>query len=452
MTDPTASSSTRHAQVLASLLARWPEHRVAPSLGRIAPLMELLGEPQRSAPVVHITGTNGKGSTAIVIDALLRAQGLRTGRYSSPHLVDVRERIAIDGEPISAERFDDLAEEIAPLVALIDERLIDGVKVTFFEYLTAMAYAAFADAPVDVMIVEVGLGGAWDATNVADGAVSVVTPISLDHTHLLGDTLTAIAQEKAGIIKPGGRAVLAGQEQEAAAVLVARAVEAGAQVTVEGVDFALLDRQIAVGGQVIRLETAGGGPIGDLHLPLHGASMAHNAVLAVAAVEAFNGGRGLDPAVVQDGFDAVVAPARSELVHSGPPVVIDTAHNPAAVASTVATIREAYSFSPLIAVWAMMADKDARGSLELLEPDVATLIVTTLDTPRARPAEELGDLAREIFGPERVVVVPHVADAIDRAIMTADLAGIGAGILVAGSVILAGQARDLLLRRRDEEI
>src|SRR3712207_3116024 len=209
-----------HAEIVAALTARWPEHRVAPSLARIQALTELLGDPQRAYPVIQVTGTNGKGSTAAMIESLLRAAGLRTGRFTSPHLMSVNERITIDGEPIDDQRFDATWRELEPYVELVDARRIDGVAMTFFEIITAMAYAAFADAPVDVAVVEVGLGGTWDATNIADAEVAVVTPIDLDHTHLLGSTVAEIAREKAGIIKPGAHAILAGQSVEAAQVLL----------------------------------------------------------------------------------------------------------------------------------------------------------------------------------------------------------------------------------------
>src|SRR4029450_921211 len=249
----------------------------------------MLGDPQRAYPVIHLTGTNGKGSTAAMIESLLRADGLRTGRFTSPHVLSVTERISIDGQPISDERFDAVWREIGPYVALVDQREIDGVALTFFEIITAMAYAAFADAPVDVAIVEVGLGGTWDATNVADAEVAVVTPIDLDHTHLLGRTITALAQEKAGIIKPGAHAILAGQGVEAAQVLLARCAEVGALPQREGVDFGVIDRRLAVAGQLIRLSGADG-PVDDIFLPLYGAHQAANGGQGLAAVEA--GGEG----------------------------------------------------------------------------------------------------------------------------------------------------------------
>jgi dihydrofolate synthase/folylpolyglutamate synthase len=434
-----------HAALVASLTARWPEHQVARGTGRIEAVLDLLGSPQTAAPVIHLTGTNGKGSTGLMIDALLRAQGLRTGRFSSPHLIDPVERIAIDGQPLSPARFDDLWRQIAPQVKIVDEMLIDGVRLTFFEAMTALAYAAFADAPVDVMIVEVGLGGAWDATHVAPAEVVVVTPISYDHTHLLGTSLTEIAAEKAGLIEPGAYAVLAGQPAEAAVVLTQRCLEVGAQPLREGVDFGVLDRRLAVAGQVLRLDTVASGPVDDLLLPLHGAAMAENAAVAVAAVEAFHGLHGVAPAVIADGLAAVVAPARTELVHRGPPIVIDTCHNPAAVAATLATMDEAFAFSPQIAIWGAMADKDVDGMCQLLEPAVAVIIATGLpDLPRSLPVAELATRAEAYFGADRVLQAADLATAIDRAVELADAAGPSAGILIGGSVILAGRARQLL--------
>ncbi|MDR1265791.1 MAG: bifunctional folylpolyglutamate synthase/dihydrofolate synthase [Propionibacteriaceae bacterium] len=432
-----------HLDLVAELAGRWPEQQPARSKQRIEAVLDLLGRPQEAAPLILITGTNGKGSTAIMIDALLRSQGLRVGRFSSPHLIDATERIAVDGAPISPERFDQLWRQIEPCVKLVDERALGGLRLTFFEAMTALAYAVFADAPVDVMVVEVGMGGGWDATNVAAAQVGVVTPIALDHTQWLGDSLAQIAAEKAGVIQADATAVLAGQDPEAAAVLLRRCAEVGATAWREGIDFGLLDRQLAVGGQVLRL-TSAGGPLGDLWLPLHGAVMARNAALALASADAFNGGRGLDPAVVAEGLAEVVAPARTELVHASPPIVIDTCHNPAAVQATLATMDEAYAFAPQVVVWGAMADKDSASNLELLEPVCAHFIATQADSPRALSAAALGELARERFGPERVTVAPELADALDRAVAWADQAGPGAGVLVAGSVALAGAARRLL--------
>lgn len=392
-----------------------------------------------------ITGTNGKGSTAIMIDALLRAMGLRTGRFSSPHLQDITERICVDGQPISTQRFDELWEQIEPLVKMVDDQRLGDIKMTFFEVITGLAYAAFADAPVDVMIMEVGMGGRWDATNVADAQVAVVGPVALDHMQYLGDTIAQIASEKAGIIKPSSTAVLAAQTPEAAQVLVQHCAEVGAAMVREGVDFGLIERQPAVGGQLLRLETASG-PIGDIFLPLLGVHMAHNAALALASVEAFNGGRAIDPKVIQTGFSQVIAPARLETVHSDPTIVLDTAHNPHGVTATLTALRESFSFRPLIAVVAMMADKQVDQVLELLEEAVDIIVVTKIaDSPRAMSVDELTDAARGIFGANRVRSADDVTQALNTAMSVAEQAGEGAGILVVGSVYLAGEVRDILV-------
>lgn len=438
-----------HAEIVAELTSRWPEHRVAPSLGRIRALTELLGDPQRTYPVIHLTGTNGKGSTAAMIESLLRADGLRPGRFTSPHVMSVTERITIDGEPISDERFDELWREIEPYVALVDQREIDGVRMTFFEIITAMAYAAFADAPVDVAVVEVGLGGAWDATNVADADVAVVTPIDLDHMHLLGRTISEITREKAGIIKPGAHAILAGQSVEAAEILLARCAEVGALPQREGVDFGVIDRKLAVSGQLIRLSGADG-PVDDIFLPLHGAHQAANAGQALAAVEAFLGLKALNPDVVREGFAQVQFPGRLELVRRSPAVILDAAHNPHGARAAAAAIDEAFAFAPLIGVVAVMADKDARGILEVFEEVMNQVVITQVaSTSRGMPAEGLGDIAREIFGSSRVTVVPRLDDAIERAVALAEADVVGSpGVLITGSVVAIGEARTLLVREQ----
>lgn len=433
-----------HADIVSQLTRRWPEQQIAPSLARIQALVELLGDPQQSCPVIQITGTNGKGSTAIIIDALLRAQGLRTGRYSSPHLTQLTERICLDGQPVSDERFDEAWADIAPYVGMVDDMAIDGIPMTFFEVVTGLAFAIFADAPVDVMVLEVGLGGTWDATSVADADVAVITPIDVDHTDYLGETPGEIAVEKAGIIKAGSVPVLAGQSAEVAPVLMARCAEVGVAPLWEGIDFGLLDRTAAVGGQVVRIQTVDGA-VGDLHLPLYGEHMARNAALAVAAVEALSGGRPLAPDLISDAFEVVEAPARTELVRTSPPVVVDTCHNPHGARATIAAMAEAYAFSPMVGVIGMMADKDVDGTLAVLAEECALIVCTQAASDRAIPAEELAEVARGLVGDDRVVVQPRLDDAIETAISLADDAGPGAGVLICGSVALAGQARGMLV-------
>ncbi|MCT1459182.1 bifunctional folylpolyglutamate synthase/dihydrofolate synthase [Aestuariimicrobium sp. p3-SID1156] len=439
------ANTPTHTELVAQLQARWPEHRIGPGLARVRALCDLLGNPERSAPVIQVTGTNGKGSTAIVIDALLRAQGLRTGRTASPHLTDVTERICIDGEPIAPQTFDEIWAQVEPMVRMVDEQQIDGIPMTFFEVITGMAFAAFADAPVDVIILEVGMGGTWDASNVADAQVAVITPIDLDHTNHLGTTIAAIATEKAGIIKPDATAVIAGQQPEAARVLMERCAEVGAMPVLEGPGFGLFERQRAVGGQVLRINTAGG-PVGDLHLPLHGEHMAANAAQAVAAVEAFLGGHPLEAEVISDAFSALEAPARLELMRTSPSVVVDTAHNPHGVRATLAAAEEAYGFQPLIGVVAMMRDKDIDTVLDLLSQTLDRIVVTTVSsTDRGMPVAELVEVAEGIFGTARVDSAPTMDQALELALSIADQTGASAGVLVIGSVIAAGEARAILL-------
>jgi dihydrofolate synthase/folylpolyglutamate synthase len=312
--DPETDKALR--EVEADLATRWGETKLEPSVSRISALMDVLGEPQRAYPSIHITGTNGKTSTARMIEALLSAFELRTGRYTSPHVQSITERISLDGAPISAERFIETYGDIKPYVEMVDAQ--QEYRLSFFEVLTGMAYAAFADAPVDVAVVEVGMGGSWDATNVIDAAVAVVTPIDLDHTDRLGGTPGEIAKEKAGIIKQDATVILAQQPVDAAQVLLKKAVEVDATVAREGLEFGVVARHMAVGGQLVTLRGLGG-EYEEIFLPLHGAYQAHNAAVALAAVEAFFGvgaahSQGLDIDTVRKAFAAVTAPGRLEVV------------------------------------------------------------------------------------------------------------------------------------------
>jgi dihydrofolate synthase/folylpolyglutamate synthase len=435
-------------RVDAALRARWPESRIAPSLDRIGALMDVLGEPQTAYPVVLVAGTNGKTSTVRMVEAVLRGFGLRTGRYTSPHLESMLERIALDGEPLSAEQFVAAYDEIAPYVELVDSR--NDIPLSFFEVLTGMAYAAFADAPVDVAVVEVGMGGSWDATNVADAQVPVVMPIALDHTDYLGSTVDDIAVEKAGIVKHDALAVLAQQQSLAAAeAVLRRSVDVGATVAREGIEFGLLRRDVAVGGQVLDLQGIGGN-YEDVFLPLHGPHQAHNAACALAAAEAFLGGgrERIDVDVVRQAFAGVTSPGRLEVVRRSPTVLLDAAHNPAGAAATTAAIHDAFTFTRLIGVIAVLAGKDARGILEALEPVLAEVVVTQNSSPRTLPADELAALAVDVFGADRVEVVPRMDDALDNAVTLAEEEGDlgGAGVLVTGSIVTVGDARTLLRR------
>ena len=441
---------TRMREVEREIVSRRPEHSVDLALDRMTELVGLLGDPQRACPVIHITGTNGKTSTARMTDALLRARGLRTGRFTSPHLVSIRERIVVDGAPISPERFVAAYNEVIPYVKLVDER--HPVAMSFFEVLTGMAFAVFADTPVDVAILEVGVGGRLDCTNVADGVVAVITPISLDHTRLLGSTVEEIAAEKAGIIKPGAVAVLAQQPLDAAEVLLRYAVEVGATVAREGVEFGVLSREQAVGGQQLALRGLRG-TYEDLYLPLFGLHQAGNAACALAAVEAFAGltddAGALDVDLVREAFAKVSSPGRMEVIRRSPTIIIDAAHNPAGMAATVAAIEEAFSFARLTGVFAASGDKDVPGMLAELEPLLTDIVVTRNSSDRSVDPEEAAELAAEIFGEDRVQLAERLDDAIETAVALADEAvaetGPGSGgVLITGSVITAGDARRLL--------
>ncbi|MFC7848404.1 bifunctional folylpolyglutamate synthase/dihydrofolate synthase [Arthrobacter sp. NPDC057388] len=439
--------------VYAELLGRAPENKMEPRLAPLFRAMDVLGEPNKAFPIIHITGTNGKTSTARMIEAGLRAHGLSTGRYTSPHLSKVTERISLDGAPVSDETFVRIWDEIRPYLQIVDDELIaEGQpRLTYFECLTILAFAVFADQPVNVAIMEVGLGGITDATNVGDGQVSVVTPISLDHTDLLGDTTEDIAYEKAGIIKPGGFLVSAAQPLDAAQVLLEKAKEVQVPFRFEGVEFGVESRQVAVGGQVVTVQgIAGRYP--DLLVPLHGAHQAENAAVAVAALEAFLGGgeKELSLDVLQEAFAAVSSPGRLEVVRTAPTIIVDAAHNPGGIRASAEAIHEAFSFSKLVTVVGVLKEKDAEEILRQLKESLGDLAeefcFTQSNSPRAVPAAELAELAVDLgFGEENVHIAEKLDDAIEWAVERAeandDLAG---GVLVTGSITLVADARILL--------
>ncbi|MFI9273828.1 bifunctional folylpolyglutamate synthase/dihydrofolate synthase [Kitasatospora sp. NPDC052896] len=447
-----ADQPSRLREVEAELAKRWPENKLEPSLDRIAALMDILGQPQRSYPSIHITGTNGKTSTARMVEQLLNTFELRTGRYTSPHVESVTERISLDGQPISEQRFVEAYQDIEPYLGMVDAA--QPVPLSFFEVLTGMAYAAFADAPVDVAVVEVGMGGTWDATNVVDAAVAVITPISLDHTNYLGGTTGEIAAEKSGIIKPGALAVVSQQPLDAAQVILEHAVRVDATVAREGMEFGVLHREVAVGGQLVTLRGLGGAEYDDIFLPLHGEHQAHNAAVALAAVEAFFGvgaareGR-LDVDKVRQAFSGVSSPGRLEVVRRSPTIVLDAAHNPGGAEATAAAISESFGFTKLVGVIGTSGDKDVTGLLEAFEPILAEVVVTQNSTHRAMPVDTLAAQAVEVFGEDRVQVEPRLDDAIDAAVTLAEEEGDlgGAGVLITGSVITVGEARLLLGRK-----
>lgn len=444
-TDPELGA--RLAEVTEEILARAPETAIEPTLERVARVMELLGDPQRAFPVIHLTGTNGKSSTARMAERLLRELGLRTGRFTSPHLHDIRERIALDGEPVDARRFVEAYEDVLPFVLMADAEsaAAGGPRMTFFEVLVCVAYAVFADAPVDVAVVEVGLGGSWDATNVADGSVAVVTPVAVDHSSMLGEAPETIAAEKAGIVKAGSIAVVGVQEADVMQVILDRVDEVGATLQAEGLAFGVLERTLAVGGQQLSLRgLAGDYP--DLFLPLFGPHQAHNAVLALAAVEAFVGGgrQQLVEDVVRTAFADMTSPGRLEVVRRSPTVVVDAAHNPAGVAALVEAIEDSFTFQRLVGVVSVLQDKDVEGMLEQLERVLEHVVITRNTSPRAIRPERLGEIAAGIFGDARVTVVRELPDALDTAAGLADEGGVNGAVLATGSVHTAAEVRMLL--------
>ncbi|MFC4396094.1 MULTISPECIES: bifunctional folylpolyglutamate synthase/dihydrofolate synthase [Micrococcaceae] len=438
--------------VYAELLGRAPENKMEPRLAPLYRAMDVLGEPNKAYPIIHVTGTNGKTSTSRMIESVLRAQGLSTGRYTSPHLSKVTERISIDGHPVSDETFVRIWDEIRPYLQIVDSELeAEGQpRLTYFECLTILGFAIFADQPVNVAIIEVGLGGITDATNVGDGQVSVVTPISLDHTDLLGDTTADIAYEKAGIIKPGGYLISAAQPLDAAQVLLEKAKEVGVPFRFEGVEFGVESRTVAVGGQMVTIQgIAGRYP--DLLVPLHGAHQAQNAAVAVAALEAFFGGeKELPFDVLQEGFAAVTSPGRLEVVRTAPTIIVDAAHNPDGIKASAAALQEAFTFTRLVPVVGVLKEKDAEEILRELKESLGEVAeeycFTQSNSPRAVPAAELAELAIDLgFGEDNVHVAEKLDDALEWAVERAeaneDLSG---GVLVTGSITLVAEARILL--------
>lgn len=444
----TAAVLERVEEIYQQIIARVPEHQVQPTLDRVTETLDILGDPQNSYPSVHITGTNGKTSTTRMIDALLGAFGVRTGRFTSPHLVDVRERITIEGDSISPDEFVRTWEDIAPYIEMVDRAHAetDGTKLSFFEVFTVMAFAAFADHPVDAAVVEVGMGGRWDATNVIDAGVGVIMPIAIDHEKWLGSTIREIAEEKAGIIKPGQIVIVAKQQEEALRVIEERAAQVDAIVRLEGRDYEVLDRQLGVGGQMITVRTPAA-VYEDVFVPLFGDYQASNAAAAIAAVEAFMGGRALDAKVVEAGMLGATSPGRLQVVRHSPTIIVDAAHNPAGAHTLGESISEAFDFERVVGVYSAMGDKDIEGVLGEVEPYLDSLVVTQMPGVRAKPAEEIAQIAREVFGSDRVDVQEDILEAIATAVNlgeSGDESAPATGVVVFGSVLLAGEVLRLM--------
>ena len=421
-----------------ALLARWPEHQIAPDLTRIEMLCDLMASPQLTSPVIHIAGTNGKTSVARIVETLLRTMGLRTGLITSPALRDLTERIEIDGEAVSTERFVDIYRQVEPFVEMVDTASVaeGGPPMTMFEVITGLGYALFADAPVDVAVVEAGMGGRWDATNVNAADVCVITPIGMDHTDYLGDTLAQIAAEKAGIIKPGSQVVLAAQQPEALAVLMQVADDAGATVLLPGVDYEVISRGIAVGGQVVTIRVADH-VYEEVFLNLHGRHQADNAALALTAVRAFLG-RLPEPELVVEAFAEVLSPGRLEIIGRHPLTLADAAHNPHGMKALCVAVAESFTYDRLVAVLAIMGDKDIDPMLQSLAQIVDEVVVTANDSPRCLPAGDLARRAQDYWPADRLHVVDELSDAMEFARKASGPEGC---VLATGSVVTAGMAR-----------
>ena len=426
-----------------ALLARWPETRIQPSLDRIALLCDALGSPQLSYPTIHIAGTNGKTSTTRFIDSLLFAHGMRTGRFTSPHLEDIRERICVNGEMIDGDELIFNYNDIAAYFDFVDSK--SPHPISFFEAVTALAMAAFSEHPVDVGIFEVGMGGEWDATNIIKPSVGVITPIGMDHMEYLGNSIEEIATAKAGILKPDMYGVLSNQTPEVAKVLLAKAAEIGIEVAREGIEFEVMSRQVAVGGQLLTIRGIKD-VYSDLFLPLHGKHQASNAAAALVAAEAFFGDQPLDLESVKQGFASATSPGRFEIVRREPTVILDAAHNPHGAKTLANTLQEEFTFGRVIAVVGIFADKDAEGIFDEIKDVIDGVIVTQSSSPRAMPAGELAKLARKYIEADRIFIEPELRNAIKKALADANhpMEEESVGVLITGSVITVGEARAIL--------
>lgn len=425
--------------VFASLLARIGEGNPQPRLDATQMAVDYLGNPERMYRVITITGTNGKTSTARMIESLLRAHGIRVGLLTSPHLERVNERILIDGEPISDEKFVENWRDIEYYLDKVDAELAErgDEPLTYFEALTVLAFASFADAPVDVAVLEVGMGGTWDSTNVADADVAVFTPVDLDHVERLGRTISEIAKTKAGIIKQGSIVVTSAQHPDAMGQISVAAEKVGSTPIVEGDGFELLGIAKAVGGQVLRVRGRAG-TYDDVPVTLHGIHQAHNAALAIAAVESFlgDGTRPITTENLAEGLGTVTSPGRLQYLSATPPIIVDAAHNPHGARALATALADSLPFERYWCVLGVLGDKDASGIISALEPHVAGFIVTQSQSDRAVGSEALAQAVTRVAGDDRV----HTADSLSAAIAVArGLCASGDAIIVTGSITLVGE-------------
>ncbi|MCU1393116.1 MAG: folC [Ilumatobacteraceae bacterium] len=427
------------AQALAHLDARAAYEKTGtitdPSLDSIQRLMSVMGDPQGSYPVIHVTGSNGKGSTAQMITRLLMAHGLTVGTYSSPHLERINERMTYNCEPISD---DDFAEQVG---AVADLEVLAGVQPTYFEIVTAAAFRWFSDLAVDVAVIEVGLLGRWDATNVVDAQVAVITNVALEHTEFAGPAKSDIAREKAGIIKPGSAVVLGETDPELVEIFRA---EGGAVVLLRGEEFDCIENNLAVGGRVLDLRTPTT-VYTEVYVPLNGRHQGDNAAAALAAVEAFFAGP-LTEEIVTEGFAEVVMPGRFEVLNHLPLVIVDGAHNAAGADMCAEVFFE--DFHPegrRILVVGCLRGKEPVQLLSALRADEYDRVYCcTAPSPRGLPANELAAAARA-NGCDDVVEAGTVTAACERAY---EEASVDDAILITGSLYVVGEARPFMIQRR----
>lgn len=411
---------------------------MAPSIDRMEAFCAILDDPQRSVPAIHITGTNGKTSTARIASSVLSAAGLSVGTYTSPHLETIRERIARDGVPITEEDLGDVFDRIRPFIELAEARV--GERLTYFEILTGMFFLWAAEAPVDAIVVEVGLGGRWDATNVLPAGVGVITNVGFDHTGLLGTDKATIAKEKSGIVKPGSVVVTGERLGEAAAVIAEASEGVGATLVRLGREFDLTDNSTAVGGRYLAIETSDRG-YENLFLPLHGAHQGSNAALALEAATRFLPERSLDGEVVAAGFARASVPGRLETLPTGggSPVILDVAHNPDGMSALVSSLLESFAFDGVVFVVGILADKDLEGMLREMTRLPCRLILTEADSVRSMGVDAMERAAGALGLPG--VAEPVVATAVERALEEASEQEI---VCVTGSHYVVGQARSYL--------
>lgn len=429
-------------RVYEALLTRVGEANPRPRIEPVRRLAELAGSPQLSYPVIQIAGTNGKTSTSRAIESLLRAHGLRTGLFTSPHLVDFTERFQIDGQPIAEAALAEAWDELQLPLQLVDAELTEAGhgRITFFEALAVLAFVAFADAPVEVAVIEVGMGGEWDATNIADAQVAVFTPIGLDHTEHLGPDTQTIAHTKSLIMKPGSVAVTAEQDVDALGELIDTAAGLGVRLYAQGTDFRLAEDRLAVGGRQVDIVGITGHAYDPAFVPLYGQHQAENVTLAIAAVEAFFGGeRPIPEEVLDEGLGQLTSPGRLQLIGTDPIVYIDAAHNPHGAEALVRAVTESFAFEELALVTGVLEEKDAHGLLQTLAPIAHQVFVTPVDSPRSLPAEELASIAESAIPDTPVEALASLPLALERARSWAGESNSRA-VLVVGSVLLAGEA------------